>query len=129
SSDEWYVDARLEEKTCQLFMKNICRTVGIEIGNRNLVNHSGCSTSITSLFRQGVPLVTTMSITGHKSESSYRIYARPSVKQKEDALSRIISSIGTLPSSNDQSIPSISSANRLLKSKCERLCASSCHFL
>ncbi|CAG8818140.1 13936_t:CDS:2, partial [Racocetra persica] len=77
-SNEWYIDARLGEK------------------------HVSRSTSITALFRKGIPLVTTMSITGHKSESSYRIYARPSNKQKKETLSQLINSVGTLPSSNDQ---------------------------
>lgn len=83
-------------------MKNICTTVGIELKGRDIVNHSGRSTSITALFRQGTSIVTTMSITGHKSESSYRIYARPSTKQKEDALSQLINGVGTLPVLNDQ---------------------------
>lgn len=79
-------------------MKEICNAVGIDIKGRDIVNHSGRSTPITSLFQKGVAMGTTMSITGHKSESSYRIYARPSNKQKEDALSLLINSVGTLPS-------------------------------
>ncbi|CAG8829026.1 39314_t:CDS:2, partial [Gigaspora margarita] len=53
-----------------------------------------------------VSLVTSMSIMGHISESSYRIYARPSTKQKEDALSQLISSDSSTKSSvNDASSP------------------------
>lgn len=63
-------------------MKTICTAVGINIGDRDIVNHSGRSTPITFLFQKGVPMGTTMSITGHKSESSYRIYAQPSDKQR-----------------------------------------------
>jgi hypothetical protein len=81
-------------------MKEICTTVGIDLTGRDIVNHSGRSTSITSLFRKGVPMVTTMSLTGHKSESSYHIYARPSNQQKEEALSLLINNVGTLPSSD-----------------------------
>ncbi|CAG8661869.1 12458_t:CDS:2, partial [Racocetra fulgida] len=77
-------------------MKEICNAVGIDTKDRDIVNHSGRSTPITSLFQKGVAMGTTMSITEHKSESSYRIYARPS-KQKEDALSLLINSVGTLP--------------------------------
>ncbi|RIB02603.1 hypothetical protein C2G38_862654 [Gigaspora rosea] len=44
----------------------------------------------------GVPLITSMAITGHKSESSFRIYSRPSDKQKE-ALSFLIGTAGNLP--------------------------------
>jgi hypothetical protein len=38
-----------------------------------------------------------MSITGHKSESSFRIYSKPSNKQKEQALSHLIATAGDLP--------------------------------
>ncbi|CAG8850386.1 21164_t:CDS:1, partial [Racocetra persica] len=41
-----------------------------------------------------------MSITGHKSKSSYRIYSRPSEQQKKDALSTLISVVD-LPESQD----------------------------
>ncbi|CAG8506443.1 9432_t:CDS:2, partial [Racocetra fulgida] len=54
---------------------------GIDTKNRSITNHSGRSTSITALFRQGVPM------------SSYRVYARPSGKDKEDALSSLINNI------------------------------------
>ncbi|CAG8846592.1 1242_t:CDS:2, partial [Racocetra persica] len=91
--EPWYCDTRLGEKLCQSFMKNVCNIVGIDTKNRSITNHSGRSTSITALFRQGVPMVTTMAITGHKSESSYRVYARPSGKDKEDALSSLINNI------------------------------------
>ncbi|CAG8664222.1 12706_t:CDS:2, partial [Racocetra fulgida] len=74
-------------------MKNICNIVGIDTNNRSITNHSERSTSITALFRQRVPMVTTMAITGHKSESSYRVYTRPSKKDKEDALSSLINNI------------------------------------
>ncbi|CAG8703579.1 8589_t:CDS:2, partial [Cetraspora pellucida] len=50
-----------------------------------------------------VTINTTMFITGHKSESSYRIYAHPSNKQKEDALSLLIDSIETLSSDSQES--------------------------
>ncbi|CAG8744567.1 8296_t:CDS:2, partial [Cetraspora pellucida] len=65
---------------------------GIDTKNCSITNH-GRSTSITALFRQGVPIVTTMAITGHKSESSYRVYAKPSRKDKENALSSLINNI------------------------------------
>ncbi|CAG8794570.1 12370_t:CDS:2, partial [Racocetra fulgida] len=82
----------------KFFNTPICNAVGIDIKGRDIVNHLGRSTPITSLFQKGVAMGTTMSITRHKSESSYRIYARPSNKQKEDALSLLINSVGTLPS-------------------------------
>ncbi|CAG8810178.1 44760_t:CDS:2, partial [Gigaspora margarita] len=50
-----------------------------------------------------VAMGTTMSITGHKSKSSYRIYARPSNNQKEEAISLLIDSVGTLPSNSQES--------------------------
>ncbi|CAG8838846.1 35675_t:CDS:2, partial [Gigaspora margarita] len=78
SKDPWYLNTRLGAKSCGSFMKDICTTKGVAMG-------------------------TTMSITGHKSESSYRIYARPSNKQKEDALSLLIDSVGTLPSNSQES--------------------------
>ncbi|CAG8812823.1 26272_t:CDS:2, partial [Gigaspora margarita] len=56
--ESWYCDQRLGEKLCQTFMKNICNVV-IDTKNRSITNHSGRSTSITTLFRQGVPMVTT----------------------------------------------------------------------
>ncbi|RIB07077.1 hypothetical protein C2G38_2147751 [Gigaspora rosea] len=70
--------------------------------NRSISNHSGRSTSITALFRKGVPMITTMALKGHKSEVSYRVYARPSGKEKEDALSTLISNI-ELPSKQNDS--------------------------
>ncbi|KAF0453753.1 hypothetical protein F8M41_001677 [Gigaspora margarita] len=51
------------------------------------------STSITALFRQEILMVTTIAITGHKSKFLYRVYARPSGKDKEDALSSLINNI------------------------------------
>jgi hypothetical protein len=83
-------------------MKDLCAAVGIDIKNRDIVNHSGRSIPITFLFQQGVPMATTMAITEHKSESLYRIYAHPSNHQKEEALSLLINNIGTLPLSNPE---------------------------
>ncbi|CAG8797286.1 12940_t:CDS:2, partial [Racocetra fulgida] len=107
SNDSWYLDERLGARSCRSFMKNVCTAVGIDIKDRDIVNHSGRSTPITSLFQKGVAIGTTMSITGHKSESSYRIYARSSNKQKEDALSLLISSVGALPCNSQDSEASI----------------------
>ncbi|CAG8608938.1 22905_t:CDS:2, partial [Cetraspora pellucida] len=74
--------------------------------------------------KKNVPLVITMSITGHKSESSYRIYAHPSNKQKEEMLSQLISSVGTLPSSNNQvATPLIKDKSSLTKPFCQLLSA------
>ncbi|CAG8625018.1 13798_t:CDS:2, partial [Racocetra fulgida] len=92
--------SRLGEKSCQSFMKNVCNIAGIDIKNHSITNHSGRSTSITALFRKGVPMITTMALTGHKSEASYRVYARPSGKEKEDALSTLINHI-KLPLKHD----------------------------
>lgn len=92
--DPWFYDIKLGENACRSLMKDICIAVGIDINGRDIVNHSGRSTPITFLFQKGVPTVTTMSITGHKSESSYRIYARPSNQQREDALSLLIDNVG-----------------------------------
>ncbi|CAG8840425.1 42466_t:CDS:2, partial [Gigaspora margarita] len=78
SKDPWYLDTRLGLKSCGFFMKSICTTKGVTMG-------------------------TTMSITGYKSELSYRIYACPSNKQKEEALSLLIDSVGTLPSNSQES--------------------------
>ncbi|CAG8453849.1 4382_t:CDS:2 [Scutellospora calospora] len=38
----------------------------------------------------GIPVITSMSITDHKSESSYRIYTKPSEQQKKNTLSSLI---------------------------------------
>ncbi|CAG8635936.1 12630_t:CDS:2 [Cetraspora pellucida] len=111
--DEWYLDSQLGEKSCQSLMKNICATVNINLEGRDIVNHSGRSTPITSLFQKGVPTVTTMSLTGHKSELSYRIYAWPSQQQKEEALSLLINNVGTLPLKNSNVSSSLNSSNSL----------------
>ncbi|CAG8508330.1 656_t:CDS:2 [Scutellospora calospora] len=100
--NSWYLDERLDDKTCRSFIKTLYSTVGINIGDRDIVNYSGQSTPITFLFQKGVPMGTTMSITRHKSELSYQIYARPSDKQHEDALSLLIDSVGTLPSNSQE---------------------------
>ncbi|CAG8445727.1 16649_t:CDS:2 [Acaulospora morrowiae] len=71
---EWYLDSKLGSKTCANLMKSICNASA------------------------GVPITTSMAITGHKSESSFRIYSRPSDKQKEEALSLLIETAGDLPS-------------------------------
>ncbi|CAG8769887.1 3659_t:CDS:1, partial [Cetraspora pellucida] len=73
-------------------LRKICESCGIKIEGRNIVNHSGCTTSITHLYQLGTPNSTLMSITGHKSESSVRIYSHPSEQQKKDCLSAIINS-------------------------------------
>ncbi|CAG8607742.1 7812_t:CDS:2 [Diversispora eburnea] len=114
---KYYFCKRPKDYKCEFFHLQINKKqkVGIELGDRDIVNHSGRSTPITKLFWQGVPLVTTMSITGHKSESSYRIYARPSTQQKEEALSLLIDSVGTLPLKNDQSLSKSTSQSSLKK--------------
>ncbi|CAG8644064.1 2420_t:CDS:2, partial [Cetraspora pellucida] len=58
-----------------------------------------------------VPMVTTMALTGHKSELSYRIYAQPSDKQKENALSLLINNVGKLPSSNLEVLNNLETSN------------------
>ncbi|CAG8795999.1 14110_t:CDS:2, partial [Racocetra fulgida] len=95
---EWYLDSKLGTKTCGNLMKSICNAAGINIQGRDIVNHSGRTTLITSLYQAGVPIITSMSISGHKSESSFRIYSRPSDKQKEEALAFLIGTAGKLPS-------------------------------
>ncbi|CAG8852863.1 19917_t:CDS:1, partial [Gigaspora margarita] len=62
----WYSNSRLSEKLCQLFIKNICNIVSIDIKNHSISNHFGRSNSITALFKKGVPIVTTIALTGHK---------------------------------------------------------------
>ncbi|CAG8832587.1 45798_t:CDS:2, partial [Gigaspora margarita] len=84
------------------FMKNICSEVGIIIKDCDIVNHSGRTTPITHLFCEGIPIVTSMSITGHKSESSYRIYSRPSEQQKMDVLSTLINVVDLPESQNNE---------------------------
>ncbi|CAG8740121.1 29894_t:CDS:2, partial [Racocetra persica] len=88
------------ENTYRSLMKNICIAVGIDINGHDIVNHSGRSTPITFLFQKGVPIVTTMSLTGYKSESSYRIYTQPSNQQREDALLLLIDNVGLIPLNN-----------------------------
>ena len=73
-------------------LRQICESCEINIESRNIVNHSGRTTSITHLYQLGTPNSTLMSITGHKSESSVRIYSHPSEQQKKDCLSAIINS-------------------------------------
>ncbi|CAG8729722.1 42945_t:CDS:2 [Gigaspora margarita] len=89
----WYLDTRLGLKSCGFFMKSICTTVGIDIKDRDIVNHSGRSTPITSLFQKGVAMV------NHLIE----FYARPSNNQKEEAISLLIDSVGTLLSNSQES--------------------------
>ncbi|CAG8731510.1 22591_t:CDS:2, partial [Cetraspora pellucida] len=57
---------------------------------------------ITHLFHEGILIVTSMSITGHKSESSYCIYSRPSEQQKKDALSTLIDIVDLPESQNNE---------------------------
>ena len=73
-------------------LRQICESCEINIESRNIVNHSGHTTSITHLYQLETPNSTLMSITGHKSESSVRIYSHPSEQQKKDCLSAIINS-------------------------------------
>ncbi|CAG8728285.1 24913_t:CDS:2 [Gigaspora margarita] len=70
---------RLGEKSCRSFMKEICNAAGIDIKDRDIVNHLGRSTPITSLFQKDVAMGPLLDI-----------------KQKEDALSLLINSVGTL---------------------------------
>ncbi|CAG8807596.1 6013_t:CDS:2, partial [Racocetra fulgida] len=99
---KWYFDAKLGQNSCSNFMKSICTEVGINIKDRDIVNHSGRTTPITHLFHEGIPIVTSMSITGHKSESSYCIYSRPSEQQKKDALSTLIDVVDLPESQNNE---------------------------
>ncbi|CAG8809731.1 190_t:CDS:2, partial [Cetraspora pellucida] len=56
------------------------------------LDDNGHTTSITHLYQLEMPNSTLMSITGHKSESSVRIYSHSSAQQKKDCLSTIINS-------------------------------------
>ncbi|CAG8654686.1 6425_t:CDS:2 [Cetraspora pellucida] len=67
--------------------------VEINIEGCNIVNHSGWSIPITFLFQKGVSINIMMFITRHKSESSYRIYAKPFNQQRENAISLLINSV------------------------------------
>ncbi|CAG8834650.1 24837_t:CDS:2, partial [Racocetra persica] len=67
AQDPWFYDIQLGENTCRFLMKDICIAVGIDINGRDIVNHSGRSTPITFLFQKGVPIVTTISLTGHRN--------------------------------------------------------------
>ncbi|CAG8728079.1 12283_t:CDS:2, partial [Cetraspora pellucida] len=73
--NSWYLDERLDDKTCRSFIKTICITVGINIGNCDIVNHSDQSTLITFLFQKEVPI---------------------------DTLSLLIDSVETLPSNSQE---------------------------
>ncbi|CAG8727906.1 28546_t:CDS:2 [Gigaspora margarita] len=64
----WYIDAKLGVNMCNNMMKNICTDVKINIENYNIVNHSGRTTPIIFLFYKGILIVTSMSITGHKTQ-------------------------------------------------------------
>ncbi|CAG8816563.1 17860_t:CDS:2, partial [Gigaspora margarita] len=72
------------------FMKNICSKVRININDYDIVNHSRRTIPIIYLFCKDIPIITAISITGHKSESLYHIYSKPSEQQKMDALSILI---------------------------------------
>ncbi|CAG8824151.1 783_t:CDS:1, partial [Dentiscutata erythropus] len=99
---KWYLDAKLGLNLCSNFMKNICSQVGINLKDRNIVNHSGRTTPITHLFCEGILIVTSISITGHKSESSYHIYSRLSEQQKKDVLSTLIDVVDLPESQNNE---------------------------
>ncbi|CAG8843446.1 42542_t:CDS:1, partial [Gigaspora margarita] len=71
-------------------LRKICKSCRIKIEDQNIVNHSGYTTSITYLYQLETSNSTLMLITGHKSESSIRIYLYPSKQQKKDCLSAII---------------------------------------
>ncbi|CAG8736700.1 29202_t:CDS:2, partial [Racocetra persica] len=91
-----YLSKRPTNCACQfLYLK-----INKDIYDRDIVNHSERTTPITHLFREGILIVTSMSITSHKSESSYCIYSRPSEQQKKDVLSTLIS-VTDLPESWD----------------------------
>ncbi|CAG8798605.1 4710_t:CDS:2, partial [Gigaspora margarita] len=49
---KWHLNAKLGQNSCSNFMKNICSEVGINIKDRDIVNHSGRTTPITHLFRE-----------------------------------------------------------------------------
>ncbi|CAG8573684.1 75_t:CDS:2 [Diversispora eburnea] len=63
---------RLGEKTCGIFMKTICVTVEIELGDRDIVNYSVCSTPITDFFTT-LPITDIKSLSKSTSQSSKKI--------------------------------------------------------
>ncbi|CAG8613313.1 18786_t:CDS:2 [Racocetra fulgida] len=101
------------EKTCRSLMKTICIAADIDLKDQNIVNHSGRSIPITFLFQKGVSTVTTMLLTGHNSESSYRIYACPSQQQKEEALSLLINNVRTLPLKDSKTSNNLDTSSNL----------------
>ncbi|CAG8820541.1 32095_t:CDS:2, partial [Gigaspora margarita] len=74
-TDLWYYDAQLGEKVFQMLLKTICTTVGINVKNHDIINHS---------------------VNPH-------IAFMPAYlkKQKENALSLLINNVGKLPPSSN----------------------------
>ncbi|CAG8499605.1 41064_t:CDS:2 [Gigaspora margarita] len=115
-NSKWYLDAKLGQNLCSNFMKNICSKVGINIKDHDIVNHSEKTKPIMHLFREGILIITLISITGHKSESSYHIYSRPSEQQKMDILSILINVVD-LPESQNNKDDSIIDSNKIYDPK------------
>ncbi|RIB23154.1 hypothetical protein C2G38_2172050 [Gigaspora rosea] len=112
-----YLGVQLDEKACRTLKKTICTIVNIDLKNHEIIiNHSGRSTPITFLFQKGVLTVTTMSLNGHKSKLSYRIYACPSQQQKEEALLLLINNVGTLLLKNLETLNNSDTSSNLNES-------------
>lgn len=69
------------------FFKVICETTGIEIGTRNISNHSGRKTAVQLLKELGYSDSVVMSITRHKSQKGLAAYERPKSVMQNEGLS------------------------------------------
>ncbi|CAG8750873.1 13153_t:CDS:2, partial [Cetraspora pellucida] len=81
---QWYYGRAFGERTLRGYLRTICETVGIQIGTRNISNHSGRKTAVQLLKELGYSDSVVMSITRHKSQKGLAAYERPkSVMQRE----------------------------------------------
>ncbi|CAG8845218.1 2869_t:CDS:2, partial [Gigaspora margarita] len=85
-----YLSKRPINSTCQFLHLKINKNiheyedVKINIKDRNIINYSGKTMPITYLFHESIPIVTSMSITSHKSESLYNNSVEDFVNKNQD---------------------------------------------
>ena len=81
SMDTWYVAQVIGVKMLENFMKDISEEAKL---SKIYTNHSIRATCITNLDNSGKEARHIMAVSGHKSESSIRSYARSSLGQKRE---------------------------------------------
>ncbi|CAG8704158.1 2313_t:CDS:2, partial [Gigaspora rosea] len=103
-SGKWFYTRALPEHTLKSYFQLICEMTNIEIGNRNISNHSGRKMSVQVLKGLGFSNSVVMSITRHKMQQGLASYKRPKMVMQQQGLSGFFNALSNVTCSQPESV-------------------------